>query len=413
MKKLFTSAGLVVVGAASLQAQYAPAPGLTPAQTSKPFSVAASLRGFYDDNYNTAPNGPAKRDSFGFAVNPQVGYNFTGPTTYLGLSYDYVLKYFEDRPRSKADHSHLANLKLKHDISDQYKLDVSDTFVVGQEPELFAGSDMFSTVNRIPGNNVGNRGAASFTAGLSDRFSTMLSYSNRFYDYAPLDYSALLDRMEHLGGIGLNFELQPTTILSLNYQYGVTEFAGNKILPSGVPSNWRDNTSHYVFLGIDQTFAPDLRGSLRVGAQATQYDKYSNRDVISPYADANLTYAFNPGSSFQVGVKHTRTATDSDSIAAAAEPTLDKEATLVYAQLTHKVGKLTGSLLAQYQKGEFNGGALDGQSEDFFLAGANLSYEINQFLSADIGYNFDRLDSDLLNRDYSRNRVYIGIRASY
>ena len=61
MKKFIASAGLVTVGAASLHAAYAP--GLTPMETSKPWSLAASLRGFYDDNYQNAPSGPLKKGS--------------------------------------------------------------------------------------------------------------------------------------------------------------------------------------------------------------------------------------------------------------------------------------------------------------------------------------------------------------
>ena len=43
----------------------------------------------------------------------------------------------------------------------------------------------------------------------------------------------------------------------------------------------------------------------------------------------------------------------------------------------------------------------------------NLTYEINRFLAAEAGYNYDRLDSDLSFRSFTRNRVYVGLRASY
>ena len=65
-----------------------------------------------------------------------------------------------------------------------------------------------------------------------------------------------------------------------------------------------------------------------------------------------------------------------------------------------------------YVRISFAGGA-DDMSENFLLAGLNLSYEINKFLSADAGYNIDRLDSDLDGRSFTRNRVYMGIRATY
>src|SRR4029078_3486603 len=101
MKKLITSAGLVVLGAASLNAQqlYAPAPGLTTTQLTKPWTVSAAVRGFYDDNYSLTPSAglidPATgakikpQSSFGWEVTPSVGLNWAMEQTYIGLSYAY------------------------------------------------------------------------------------------------------------------------------------------------------------------------------------------------------------------------------------------------------------------------------------------------------------------------------------
>jgi hypothetical protein len=98
MKKSITSASLAALGAISLQAgtpldrsYYAPNPVLTPQQSTKWWSVSATLRGFYDDNYNTSPHplwfrlDPAtglatsgsKQDSFGFEVSPSFGINIS------------------------------------------------------------------------------------------------------------------------------------------------------------------------------------------------------------------------------------------------------------------------------------------------------------------------------------------------
>src|SRR5574341_147975 len=108
MKKIITSAGCMVLGAATLQAQYAAAPTLTRMESTKPWSVAASLRGFYDDNYVTRPSN-LERDSWGFEVSPSAGLNWTLPQTHVGLSYVYSLRYYDDRDDNSADHSHQAN----------------------------------------------------------------------------------------------------------------------------------------------------------------------------------------------------------------------------------------------------------------------------------------------------------------
>jgi hypothetical protein len=49
----------------------------------------------------------------------------------------------------------------------------------------------------------------------------------------------------------------------------------------------------------------------------------------------------------------------------------------------------------------------------FYNLGLNLAYTISTHFSADIGYNFDYLQSGVAGRDYTRNRVYLGITATY
>jgi hypothetical protein len=93
---------------------------------------------------------------------------------------------------------------------------------------------------------------------------------------------------------------------------------------------------------------------------------------------------------------------------------LDQETTVLYTSINHKITpNLTGSLLVQGQRATFEGGAADGDIEYYLISGLNFTYQFNPYLAAEAGYNFDRLDSDDVGRSYTRNRVYIGIRASY
>jgi hypothetical protein len=84
MKKIAVSIGLVAVGTASLQAAYTL--GSDSMQSSKVWSLSGSLRGFYDDNYNTAPSGtPLKRGSYGFEVSPSISLNLPLDQTDIGV----------------------------------------------------------------------------------------------------------------------------------------------------------------------------------------------------------------------------------------------------------------------------------------------------------------------------------------
>src|SRR5436190_6799581 len=100
MNKLVASVGLAALGAASVQAQ---TPGVT-ANMTKPWSVAVTLRGFYDDNLNTVPrreiveviNGETvtnkTKDIFGVEVSPSLRWQWASPQTHLSLGYVYTFK---------------------------------------------------------------------------------------------------------------------------------------------------------------------------------------------------------------------------------------------------------------------------------------------------------------------------------
>ena len=102
-------------------------------------------------------------------------------------------------------------------------------------------------------------------------------------------------------------------------------------------------------------------------------------------------------------------------------PTLDQEASVIYLNIDHQFSpKLTANLLAQYQFSSYHGGGADNLGEQYFLLGLYVNYRLNPFLSLEGGYNYDYLVSDYKdkvtnvdNRGFDRNRVFLGIRATY
>src|SRR5687768_14344144 len=131
MNKITTTAGLLALGAVSLKAQvYAPEAGSP--QATKPWTVSATLRGFYDDNYSTSPDATTgfaaeKRESFGFEVSPSASVNMILDQTAFSLGYVYSLRWYEDRDElgfDEYDQSHQFNAKLSHAFTPRYKLDV-------------------------------------------------------------------------------------------------------------------------------------------------------------------------------------------------------------------------------------------------------------------------------------------------
>lgn len=440
MNKITTSAGIVALAAASVQAQnLAPAAGSQ--EATKPWSISATLRGFYDDNYATAPNW-AERDSFGFEVSPSASLNLIRDQTALGLNYVYSMRWYEDRDDAglpSADHAHQFNAKLSHAFTPRFKLDLSDSLVYAQEPELVesASTGIPSTFLRGDGDVFRNYAQISLSAGITEKITAVLGYQNEYYDYDDdglNSRSALLDRMEHRANANLRFVVLPQTVAVAGYQYEVVDYNADD--PIGVPpflysSEERNSHSHYFYGGIDQGITPTLNASIRAGAQFTEYDDLNvikqlnpdqEDDGWAPYVDANMTWLYMPGSYAQLGVRHQIAQTDVGFIATANtpfSPNLDAESTSVYGSISHRIfGGLIASAVASYQHSTYDVDRGDEAADDYFMVGVNLTYEINKFLAVEAGYNFDYLDSELDSgtqdfRSFQRNRVYVGVRGTY
>ncbi len=421
MKRIIACAGIAALGAVSMQAAYAP--GLSPTESSKFWSVSLGLRGFYDSNYNTQPSDApvgmsTSRDSFGLDVSPKLSLNHAMESTLLGLDYAYGMRYYADRENHEIDQSHQVNARLDHAFSENYKVDIRDSFVVAQEPDLIDPSNTALRM-RADGSNFHNDASIMFHGEFTRTLGAEVGYSNNIFDYENTganSYSAMLDRMEHLATFNLRWRALQQTVAIFGYQYGLIDHSSNHLV-NGVDADYRDSRNHYFYVGADHNFTPTLTGSLRVGAEYTEYpnaEKYRtvtgrdiSEDAWSPYADASVTWTYMQGCTLQVGARNAR----SQSMYAES---LDSEATSFYISLTHQItAKLTGNLIATAQNAEFYQGNNDGKVDDYYTIGANLAYQINSFLAAEAGYNFDRLDSDIAYRSYTRNRVYLGLRASY
>jgi len=298
-------------------------------------------------------------------------------------------------------------VKVDHAFNERYKVSLFDNFAVAQEPEQVGSSPGApnSQLLRAEGSNLRNTAGVDFTAALASQWSAVLGYRNSYYDYEAQQFGDFLDRIEHLPSLGLRYKLDPKTVTSLNYQYGDNNYK---------TANERDSRSHYFFAGVDHSFTARLVGAVRAGAQMIEWDNAQGgqrADATNPYIDANLTYAYSEGSTAQLGVRHGRNATRSVGV-------LDQQSTLVYGSINHQItARLRASLVGQYQNAEFvgvvDGVGADGSSENFVYLGFTLNYQINTYLSAEAAYYFDRLSSKIDLRDYDRNRVFVGVRATY
>ncbi len=462
MKKVIASASLLALGAAGAVAQIT-------AGTDKPWSISGSLRGFYDDNINTAPAGPARESSVGFEVGPAAGLNWnSGPTT-VTASYAYWLQYYLATRNTQQNHDF--ELALNHNFSARYSVGLAESFVIAQEPGVLAGTGAAATPLRSNGNNLHNNVALNFQAQLTRLFGLVLGYNNSIYNYSENaentitpgspSRSALLDVVEHTFTVDSTWAITETTRGIFGYKFDVVYNTSAESVedeagtihappppiyggypyssgPNYVPADSRNNLSDYVYVGADHSFRSDLSGSVRVGIQ--YIDFYNNTSIqsvnvtpngdfnnlvtspessVSPYANLTLNYTYGDGGVLNFGFNYSHNQTDQAASSAnpSAGVTLDEASAVVYVTATQKLTPLspdlTGSVTLQYQNSTFNQGPSNGETDNFYQLGLSLAYQFNRYFSAETGYNYDLLDSDISGRGYDRNQVYVGMKASY
>ena len=283
------------------------------------------------------------------------------------------------------------------------------------------------TLLRTKGNNIHNNGIITLDTQWTRLLGSELGYQNNFYDYENSGGNAgspslagLLNRLEHLVWVNLNWRLLPTTTVFVGYQYGQINYIGNEPIAPGYVSDNRDNRSHYGYAGVQYNPLDNLNIAAKAGIQYIDFYNpptgISTTSQTSPYADLSATYTYLPGSYAQVGFRQRRNATDivGDPTLASGKITEDEESSVVYASINHKfTPQLTGNVLGNLQYSTFKGGQYDGHSQTMYSLGLNLSYSFNPHVSAEVGYNFDDLTSGVPGQKYQRDRVYVGVTGTY
>ena len=321
------------------------------------------------------------------------------------------MRYYEDRESDNEDYGHELGISLNKAFSNTSRLQLTNGFVVAQEPEILNGG----TPLRTEGDNLRNTFSARYRRILSGSTGVEIGYGNSIYDFEEEYHSALLDRSYNEVSLDV-FYGTPQTEYYAGYQFSSTDFDGNALQVPGLDfkPDARNNNAHYGYVGARHQLDKNFFADVKAGVQNVDYYDFDlmpgliPEDETSPYVDARMEWGYAEGSKLVAGVSLARGATDLQAA--------DQETTSVYAQLLHKVSaRIHGTLTGRYQDSEISGGGgkLDGKEESLLLLGASLTYAVADNIWAELAYNYDELDSDIPHRSFERNYVSVGIGTSY
>lgn len=444
MKKLAASVSVIALGASTITPAFAVSPMVGDA--SKPWSISATLRGFYDDNIFTSHDN--KTDSFGFEINPSFSVGATEGQTSVGATYNYSGRWFEEVANGTTGHwrhQHLLEGVLQHDFSAQVSANIKDSFGIGQEPDYTRAKDVVNTPFEVPGNNMRNLGTIAVNYQMTPLLGFEVSYGNNYFNYADKNpatttngfgdvvivspsLSGTQDRVEHQPHLNSRWQLAPQTVGILGYgfsqvHYTGDEFVSGSYIPSdpiqnidGQKSSDRDYRSHYGYVGVEHSFSPSLTGAVNGGIRYTEfYNSVFQETDTGPYVTASLSYK--AAADTTLNFQFTEDFSSSDIVGTQDEPVRGYQNATFDAWISHRLlAALYATLRGTYQNSSVIGGgvSLDGKTTEFYSVGLNLEYKINEHMSVQVGYNHDALSSEASIRpSYDRNQCYIGATASY
>ncbi len=377
-----------------------------PAFAESPIHLNNRLRLGYDDNVYQAGEATAadgstvthdETDSFRIIEELEMLVNLNLQRTYLGLRYRPSFIWYSDRDDDDTDFLHDVDLNFVQKITPALVLSISDTLRASQLPEL----QDENYVVRAKDDNYYNSALATLSYNV--RPETRLDLSGR---YILLRYTEDANENDNyysaVGGLTLRQQLASRTTLmgDLRYQtvvYDEAEEAYN-----------RDANSMFGGLGAEQTFNPKLLGSLRAGVEQRMYDNDAADDNTQPYGELSMTFLPTPATRITTAASYSIYESDIATY-------LSQNRTYLSLSFAHDfTTKLNFYLSGAYSLNQYEAdyaletGAVDAD-ENSFLLSARLAYRINRINWLEVGYQFIKLDSDLVNREsYDRNRFDIG-----
>jgi hypothetical protein len=372
--------------------------------------VGASL--IYDDNVNAgfAVAGADEEDSF--AINPYVGLSFvtiTPQTTWDVYGRLGTIYYF-DAPDGTDDFNSQsrAGINLTHRFSERLRFSSQNFISYEMEPDYSYGY----ASTRSNGEYFFWQADNSLGYRWTERLATYTGLRLSGTDYGS--DVANNDRFTWEGYNQFRYQFSPQTVLTMDYRYGET--SGNDLAS--------DSTNQFLLLGAEHRFSANTIGIVRAGAQFRDVDQ--GTDSTSPYLEAAFnwqatealrlrSYArygiedYDTVQSFPTGAvefSDRRTLRFGVSGEYVLNPMVSLFGGLDYIPTRYQDGKLVGVIGAPPP-------STADADEDIINAYIGVSYRLSDLLTASASYNFTDSSSDFDNRDYTRNRISIGVSAEF
>ncbi len=362
----------------------------------KPFRINISVREGFDDNVNTTRTNRQSSLYTNFAAG--ISYDFGGPRLKLSTRLSGGYTFYSGTNVSRPDRfSGLWNLSAMYMVSPKLILTATTNTGYYSQPNLI-----------VTGTNVSQQGdyfssSTSFAAlyQWATRFSSTTSYSFSTLYYMDPDINENQGRITQTFGQSINFMWKPTTTLVAEYRVSPTTYFDADL----------NTLNQYGLVGFDHVFSPRSSWNMRVGAQFN----FLNNPVdgtgtyFGPYGESAFIYNFAERSSVAWTLRYGTEASGLNNVT-------QRQTFRTGLGFSHGfTPRLKASLGLYYNVSYFNqANVINPYYQTSFEGAAGLTYELNRFLSASVGYRYTGVYApEAQSQEYTRNVVFVGLNAGF
>lgn len=393
MRKLSLLSLIAMTGGLSAQGLLGILPTLE-AVESKPFVYGVGISAGYDDNVNTTETD--KTSSAYLGGNLSAAYRYSTETTSLKLGLKGGAQYYFGQDEGYDDTLYNAGLSLNLTRTVTDRLNFSNQFYLGYDfdPNFLTGASM----NRRNNEYLNGFGRLGINYIWTDRLSSTTSFSvaGTFYDDTSVDGSPNIgsteDRMEYGAGQLVRYALSEQLGLRAEYRFNYVDY------DSGV-----DSTSNILMGGVDYQFSENTMMVAMAGAE--MYDSGLNGENVRPYAELGITHQMTEALSLgwvnRLGYESTGVGVYDSNY------TYRTNLDIKY-QWSEKFSTYAG---VSYLYTDYSGG--EGNTENLIEGRVGLNYAITEIIGLGLNYTYTDLSSDLPGDSYSRQRINLGINATF
>ena len=354
--------------------------------TPLPFRMSGFAKIGYDDNaslQHASPQGSVYNE-IGLSAGVNIGNERTQLTSDILAG---IVAYWQ-RPGEKIDPDLNLGLAFNQQLAERTVFNLASSLSYQAQPNFGSGAG----VPNVVANFLDASSKISLGFQGTPKIATFTSYLLHLIYYDSQSVGETEDRLEHRIGEEIRYLLRPNIVAVGEYRFGSVHY---------LYTNIADSHSHYFLGGSDVLLNPRLKFAFRAGAELRELTGQSESEISYPYAESTLTFLYRPESTVDWYNRYGLEAPDS---AQSSYRKTFRTGVKIVQQIS---GKTVAVVAGYYSHNDYRGSS--SFTENLVEANFELTYQITRKLRLIGGYTLTRDFSEMVSRDYIRNRIYSGL----